>query len=247
MNKRDPLNSPDNNNKIFYIKEGKQVNIGVVGKQANNVVYSNDDYNDRSSEKRLLSEVLNFKENSIVMVNQVHKDSIVNFNNIPNNNEVYFAEADALITSVPNICLVIRTADCVPVFIHDSENGVLGAVHSGWRGCHLSISLKVLKRMEKEYGTRKENVKVFILPSIGPESYTVGHDVADLFEDDISHDSVNIFLNLWKNIEESLTYYGVDPEKIYNTQICTMKNPNDYFSYRNKDKGRNLNFGYLIS
>lgn len=241
-----PLITSDYQNKIYYTSGEKQVCIGVAGKKANRIDYSLDDYTDRKNEKRFLSEILGIEKNAIVMVKQLHKDSIITLDKVPDNNDVYFAEGDAIITSVPNICLVIRSADCVPVFIYDKKNNILGAVHSGWRGCQLSISLKVLKRMVKNYGTEKEDVEVFILPSIGPESYTIGQDVAALFKDDIIHDSDKIFLNMWKNIEESLNHYGVSTEQIHNSQICTMKNQDEFFSYRNKDNGRNLNFSYLI-
>ena len=42
--------------------------------------------------------------------------------------------ADAMVTDRPDIALGIITADCAPVLLADTEAGVVGAAHAGWRG-----------------------------------------------------------------------------------------------------------------
>jgi YfiH family protein len=42
--------------------------------------------------------------------------------------------ADALVTSLPGVVLLVRAADCVPVLLADPVAGVVGAVHSGRPG-----------------------------------------------------------------------------------------------------------------
>ena len=44
------------------------------------------------------------------------------------------ADTDALVTATPGVVLVILTADCVPIVLHDPVAGVLACVHAGWRG-----------------------------------------------------------------------------------------------------------------
>ena len=41
---------------------------------------------------------------------------------------------DALITNFRNICLVVLSADCVPVVLYDFSKNIIGIVHAGWRG-----------------------------------------------------------------------------------------------------------------
>jgi copper oxidase (laccase) domain-containing protein len=41
--------------------------------------------------------------------------------------------ADGMVTGVPGVLLTIRVADCVPVLLA-SQNGMVAAVHAGWRG-----------------------------------------------------------------------------------------------------------------
>ena len=42
--------------------------------------------------------------------------------------------ADAVVTRVPRLAIGVSTADCGPLFFADSEAGVIGAAHAGWRG-----------------------------------------------------------------------------------------------------------------
>jgi hypothetical protein len=44
------------------------------------------------------------------------------------------ARADAMVTDRPGLALGIVTADCAPVLFADSQGGIVGAAHAGWRG-----------------------------------------------------------------------------------------------------------------
>ena len=41
---------------------------------------------------------------------------------------------DGIITQNRGLLTVVTVADCVPVFLFDSESGFFGVVHSGWKG-----------------------------------------------------------------------------------------------------------------
>src|ERR1044072_7411978 len=41
--------------------------------------------------------------------------------------------ADAIVTRVPGLAVGVGTADCGPVLFADSEAGVVGAAHAGWK------------------------------------------------------------------------------------------------------------------
>ena len=55
---------------------------------------------------------------------------------------------DGLVTSLSGVALVIHTADCVPVVMADRRNGIIAAVHSGWRGTVADITGRALRLME---------------------------------------------------------------------------------------------------
>lgn len=89
---------------------------------------------------------------------------------------------DALITDVPGAAIGARTADCIPVLLHDPVHHAVAAVHAGWRGTVARISSKVLAAMSECYCSRPEDIVAVIGPGIGPESFQVGREVADAFE-----------------------------------------------------------------
>lgn len=221
--------------------------IGVIGRIPNDINYSMDIEDIRSEEKNLIKKITKIKKNNIIFLNQVHEDKILKVDSYPETNHNTFGDADGIITGLSDICLIIRTADCAPIFAYDPENKIIGAVHSGWRGAKLSIASKLIQMIKREYNSNQKNIKVFILPSIGPESYEVNEDVAGFFKNDRIIKGSSIFINLWSNIENSLTEKGVNRENIFNSGICTLKNKKEFFSHRNKDAGRNLNFCLLRS
>lgn len=218
--------------------------IGCIGKKINTIDYSQSSEIIRHHEKKLLKNFIDVPSEKIVMLNQVHGDEIIEIEYYPQNDVPWIAEADGMITSLTGLCLVIRTADCVPVFAFDKNKKILGAVHSGWRGCQLNIVGKLIRTM-KNKGCLPANISVFILPSIGPQSYSVNSDVAIFFPNDIQVTNDQYFLDLWGCIGRSALEEGIPKEAIYNAQICTFRDDR-YFSHRRKDLGRNLNFGLIL-
>jgi YfiH family protein len=47
--------------------------------------------------------------------------------------------ADALVTTRTDVTLCVRAADCLPVLLADSVNGVVGAAHAGRRGMYAGV------------------------------------------------------------------------------------------------------------
>ena len=90
-------------------------------------------------------------------------------------------EADAYITALRGVPLMILTADCIPVIICDVRTPALGVIHAGWRGTALSIVWKTVITMMDVYGTRPEDCMAAIGPGIGPKCYEVGEEVHDSF------------------------------------------------------------------
>ncbi|MBN2039287.1 MAG: peptidoglycan editing factor PgeF [Spirochaetes bacterium] len=234
-----------NGNSVFQWNTFLPLNIGTVGCEVNNVDYSIENLNSiKHNEIRHLSKILNIDSPKIFILDQVHGDSIIIIDEVPGKQSDTFPEADGIITDISGLCLIIRTADCVPVFAYDNERKVIGAVHAGWRGCRQNITGKMIREMQRVYRSESRNIYAFILPSIGPQNYNVNADVADFFPIDKEIKNGNIYLNLWTNIERSLLEEGVLGQNIYNSAVSTF-NSYDFFSYRRGDSGRNLNFGYI--
>lgn len=226
-----------------YSKSENGALIGVIGRTQNEIDYTLPPETIRHEEKKVLQKFFHMPLNRIAMLNQVHGDEIFEIAEYPANDLPWIADADGMITALPGICLVIRTADCVPVFAFDEERKVLGAVHAGWRGCQLNIAGKLLRTM-KEMGCSPLNIMLYILPSIGPESYRVNEDVARFFPQETIKSDGRIFVDLWKSVERSAVDEGIPINKIFKSGECTFKNHN-FFSHRRKDAGRNINFGLI--
>jgi len=232
-------------NGMWEVSMHPRVYTGVVGRDGNSIDYNAPPEEQRLAEIELLSRLTGIQPPGIIMLKQVHGDDIVEINNYPAHTKPWHFTADAMVTSKPEICLVIRTADCVPVIITDPVSGMLGAAHSGWKGCRLDITGKLVDYMIQHGGCQPENMVAAILPAIGPRSYEVGQDVARHFPGYIEKKDTSLFLNLWKTIEDSLRTRGVSPSHIISTGRCTLEESEHFFSYRGGDSGRNLNFAFL--
>jgi hypothetical protein len=81
-------------------------------------------------------------------------------------------QADALVTDRPGVALGILTADCAPVLLADSEAGVIGAAHAGWKGAFGGVIESVVAAMES-LGAERGRIAAAIGPAIARRSYEV--------------------------------------------------------------------------
>jgi YfiH family protein len=79
-------------------------------------------------------------------------------------------EVDALVTTSAGIGLLALAADCVPIALCDPNNGVIAAVHCGWRGLGAGVVLRTIDAM-RDLGAR--DIRAVVGPSICPRCYPV--------------------------------------------------------------------------
>jgi copper oxidase (laccase) domain-containing protein len=80
---------------------------------------------------------------------------------------------DALITREKNLSLVIRVADCGPVWIHCGKTGGIGLVHSGRKGTEAGVVPATIRRMKEEFGSDPQEMLALLGPCIRPPYYDV--------------------------------------------------------------------------
>lgn len=189
---------------------------------------------------------------TMIFMNQVHSDEIIN----KVNKKPSFPTADAIITKERHLALCLKTADCVPIFLFDSKNDVIAAIHAGWRGTALNIVKKTIKKLEHFYKSNPDDIYAFIGPAICPRCYKVGKDVIDVFsflgkaktsftaklKDGkylLDLKSINAYL-----IEQT----GVPQQHIEISEHCTYCNSELFHSYRRDGQhaGRNISFITLL-
>jgi YfiH family protein len=78
--------------------------------------------------------------------------------------------ADALVTSLPGIVLVVRVADCVPVLLADPGAGVVAAVHAGRPGLVAGVVPQAVRTMR---ATGAESIQAWVGPHVCGACYEV--------------------------------------------------------------------------
>ncbi len=174
-----------------------------------------------------------------------------------------YQDVDGLITNEPGLVLSTFFADCVPLYFVDPVHWAIGMSHSGWRGTVARMGRVTLEAMQREYGTKPEDVICAIGPSICQDCYEVSWDVAEEFAKEFSGHEQEILmespkneaiqeqadkkyqLNLWRANEIVLLEAGVKEEHIAVTDICTCCNPDVLFSHR-ASHGKRGNLGGFL-
>ena len=82
-------------------------------------------------------------------------------------------DVDAMATSVPRMPLVVRVADCGPVYFYDPAQQVIALAHSGRRGTEGNIVTETIACLRATYNTRPENLIVQLGPCIRPPHYEI--------------------------------------------------------------------------
>ncbi len=194
--------------------------------------------------------VLGITTDSVYDVHQVHSNEIV-YTERPLQADEPHLKADAIITKMPGVTLMMRFADCVPILLFDPFNQAIGMAHAGWIGTINRIAGKTVQKMEETFGTVPNNLLAAIGPSIGPDHYAIGEEVVEKVVSNfgesvnrlISHDQGKTYFDLWKANQLILKEAGVN--KIETIGICTQCNLDDWYSHRG-EHGNTGRFGVVM-
>lgn len=169
-------------------------------------------------------------------VNQVHSNKILIVDKSGN-----YGDADGIITSpLDNLVLLIKTADCIPIFIYDNITRNYGIVHAGWRGVKKKIHLKAIEKFIG-LGSHKNNLNFVMGPSIKACCYEVGAEMLDYFGTSVIEKNGSFFLDLNKSVTSDFVDIGIVKDKIKIDSICTYENKHLHSFRRDREKsGRML-------
>lgn len=119
---------------------------------------------------------------NVVRSRQVHEDTVRHVT-AADRGKGLFAErdytADALVTNEPGLGLMVFSADCIILLLHDPVTASVGAVHAGWRGTALDLPAKAVGEMGRLFGAGPENIRVAVGAGIGPCCFETHDDVPD--------------------------------------------------------------------
>ncbi|HEY0504089.1 MAG TPA: peptidoglycan editing factor PgeF [Lysobacter sp.] len=150
-------------------------------------------------------------------------------------------EADASVTSVPGTVLAILTADCMPVLFCADDASEVGAAHAGWRG----LAGGVLENTVAAMRTAPARLHAWMGPAAGPRQYEVGEEVYDAF---VSQDwgAGSAFastrphhwrVDLYALARRRLEAAGLAADRIHGGGLCTISEPQRFFSHRRDQRG----------
>ena len=128
---------------------------------------------------RILAKELGFDPEKYVLTRQIHSDIVRVVKEEDCNGFFHrdYPECDALVTNTPGVALLVFTADCTPLLLHDPVTGAVGAAHAGWRGTAQNIAAKTVEAMVKAFGCRAENICAAIGPNLGQCHFETDLDV----------------------------------------------------------------------
>lgn len=180
---------------------------------------------------------------SFVCGNQVHGNNVV----IATEDDLRPAygpglmhDADGYVTNLSNVPLAIFTADCVPLLLSDEKNGVIGAVHCGWRSTVADIEGVAIEKM-LSLGAEPEHIHAAIGPAIDICCFEVGPEVVMAVQDLLGYPATEFYkikrnakymLDLRGVVAKRLEQLGLSTDNIEKVGGCTMCHPNMYFSHR---------------
>ena len=175
---------------------------------------------------------LGIDQKLLAIPQQVHSDEIKVIDR-----PGYYKDCDGLITATRGVYLIISTADCYSIMMYDTANKVIANIHSGWRGTQKRIVTKAVNMMKSQFGTKSDNLYVFIGPGISCDNFEVGEEVVKLFEEKyILRKNSKYFVDLKLNIIDQLKSSGTAETNLEIYPYCSFYMKEYLHSYR-RDRG----------
>lgn len=223
-------------------------------------LYCGDDVQHVQQNRELLCQFLGLPFSHLLMPHQTHHDKVCKIDESflslsQSEREQRLEGIDALMTDLPDVCVSVSTADCIPVLLYDDVHHAVAAVHAGWRGTVSSIVRKTVERMKEVYHTDVNDVKAVIGPGISLDAFEVGDEVYDAFQSAgfpmmqiakryvLSEEKTKWHIDLWEANRWELLQSGVPFSHIHLSGICTYSHNDRFFSARRAGihSGRILN------
>ncbi|HOU23447.1 MAG TPA: peptidoglycan editing factor PgeF [Anaerolineae bacterium] len=194
--------------------------------------------------------VLGARMDQVVTAHQVHGARVVLVGHKERGSVV--PSCDGLATAEPNVVLMLRFADCVPVLLVDPVHRAVALLHSGWRGWASGVVAAGLRLMSDEFGTRPSDLVAGIGPAIGPCCYEVGPEVVAAAlkvlgpagDSVVSTLSGATHLDLPGAVRMQLETAGVVQIEV--SGVCTGCRRDEFYSHRG-DGGKTGRFAVVVS
>lgn len=177
------------------------------------------------------------KKFKVAYLNQIHSAKVLSVD------QGGCYEGDALFTKFLDLVLVVKTADCLPLFFESKKLGVIGVVHMGWRSAKKGILDNVAYDLS--------SFKVMAGVGLRKTCYEVGDDL-------LSHKPFSPFIEKTSRggvtppllnfdpigfAKNKLISRGLKEDNFIDLDICSFCSEDNFFSCRRGDvNSRTLSF-----
>jgi len=191
-----------------------------INKSGIKILFSNDELNDHFVKKKSFS------------MNQTHSTNL----KMTIEGKYINEDTDGIFSNNKNHSLIVRTADCLPIFfIHQNDN-IFGVLHAGWKGLKNKIIMESANLL-KNYVDDLSEMIVFIGPSISQKNYEVKNEFINYFGSSfIKNVDDKLFCNLNEIAKSQLNEIGIT--RVIDSNQCTYENENYHSFRRNKTSER---------
>lgn len=174
----------------------------------------------------------------VALLKQLHGDRIIEVksDSLVQNGAFYFAgEADGMMTNERGLMLAIQSADCAGVLLYDEHNKAVAALHAGRKGAGLNILGKCAAKMADRYGTKPQNLIMYVGAHIRGCCYELPFETAkefEKYENAVTQRDGRSYLDIAKVLLYQAKTVGIKPQNIEISPSCTSCQSQKYFSYR---------------
>ena len=185
----------------------------------------------------------------ILYLSQVHGRAARFYRMLEQRSHLINLEGDALGGTEPGSAYGVRSADCVPILLADTQSGAVMAIHAGWRGVVVGV-------VEAGVACLRENIggPGRLLTAIGPHISKLAFEVSDDVADELlavcpvpgalsrAEPGAKPHVDLRFIVTQKLLSLGLNEASIDQVGGCTVLMPDRYFSFRRDGKrsGRHL-------
>ncbi len=173
-------------------------------------------------------------------MSQVHGVSVADLDAI---DALQAITADSAFSRQSGRVCTAMVADCLPVLFTDLGGTVVAAVHAGWRGLAAGVIEATIQSMH----VAPANLLAWMGPAIGPEKFEVGIDVRDTFvaldtatscafHPIVGSHHQKFLADIFKLARLRLSAAGIAETHIYGGGLCTVSDPERFFSHRREGK-----------
>lgn len=232
----------------FFTREGG-VSTGIYA-SLNGGLGSNDDQGHVAENRARMAAHLRVDSDKLISVYQVHSPDV---EIVTGPWPAERPKADAMVSIAHGVALAVSSADCGPILFADSEAGVIGAAHAGWKGAFGGIVGATVTAMEK-LGARRERIIAVLGPTISAAAYEVGPEFIERFKGEnatfsrffhASERPARAMFDLPAFIAHRAHEAGIG--RFIDLALCTYRDEARFYSYRRTTHRQEADYGRLIS